>query len=449
MNILLINPANVVSKSPYVPLNLAYLGAMLEQCGYKVRCLDYTVLPQNDDELRRILVLNDISLVGLTACTSQIVPAYRLLSFIKNANPSIRVVMGGIHPTVLPQESLDHGADYVIKGEGELALVKLVHDIEADTATERIVSHKRIENLDTIPFPARRLFGFPKGYTTFVMSRKDTVAAHVITSRGCTGSCIFCCRDIFGKHITSRSAKNVVAEVMQLKNLYGVNEISFADDYFTHDPQRVIEICDLLIENRVNIRWGCSNTRVDSGDASMFKRMAEAGCYRVNFGVESGSERVLRRIGKDITLDHVRRAFEQAEQAGLLTCAYMMIGHHCEMESDIKRTIAFAKELNPDAVQYAINTPFPGTPLYALLRRRGLLVSEDWGKYQMFERPLFWTEFLSSGDILKWYKRAWLSTYLSPRFIIKRIRHIPKMGWYLIWTALRNIVYRILGRKLF
>lgn len=468
LRFLFINPATTISESPYLPLGIAYLASILELNGIFVKCLDYQVEAIDYSKLRRIIKTKQINVIGVTSTTPQTSTAYKIAKFIKSVNPKITILMGGIHPTVLPEEALSHGADIIIRGEGERTFTELVPfllgrkgkklanikgiSFKSDRQLIHNSERERIRDLDKIPFPARHLFKFPKNYTPFLKLRKNEFSAHIISSRGCTGHCFFCNKQIFGRQIASRSAENVVEEIKLLKNKYRVKEISFADDFFTFDSERVKKICRLLIKANLNIKWACSNTRVDIIDKSMFELMKKSGCYRILFGVESGSNRVLKKIGKEITLKQVKKAFKTAKEAGLMTGGYFIIGHHVDTPYTINKTIKFAKNLDADAVQFSINTPFPGTALYWILKNKGWLLSENWEDYQMFEKPLFFTDKLTPELILKMYKKAWLSCYLfNYKFIIKHLKKLisSKENFYFYLLSLRQVLKRFLGRRLY
>jgi len=180
--------------------------------------------------------------------------------------------------------------------------------------------------------------------------------------------------------------------------------------------------------------------------------MKTSGCYRVLFGVESGNNQVLKKIGKDITLSEVKKAFKMAQKTGLLTGGYFIIGHHVDTPRTINQTIKFAKDLEADAVQFTINTPFPGTALYQILKNKGWLLSENWEDYQMFEKPLFFTDKLTPEFILKMYKKAWLTCYLlNYKFILKHLKKLfsGKENFYFYLLSLKQVLKRFLGKRLY
>ena len=267
LRFLFINPATTISETPYVPLGIAYLAAILEENNISVCCLDYQIEKLDFQKLRRLIKDKAINIVGITSTTPAIFNAYKIVNFVKRLNPKIKILMGGIHPTVLPEEALSHGVDIVVRGEGEKIFTELVPFLAGGKAKNlakikgisfkvgKKFSHnppqERITDLDGIPFPARHLFEFPKNYMPFLKLKKEEFSAHLISSRGCTGKCVFCNKQIFSRQIASRSAENIVEEIKMLKDKYGIKEISFADDFFTFDAKRVKEICRLLIKEKL------------------------------------------------------------------------------------------------------------------------------------------------------------------------------------------------------
>ena len=240
--------------------------------------------------------------------------------------------------------------------------------------------------------------------------------------------CIFFNKSIFGHTFRARSPENVVAEIELLVGKYGVGEIHIADDTFTFDINRAMRICDLIIERNLDIAWSCSNgIRVDCVNRELLRKMKEAGCYRVSFGLESGSDEILKRIGKGTTLQQARSACEIADDVGLTTIAFFMLGNYGESRETMEKTIAFAKSLNIDYAQFTIATPFPGTALYKLIEKHGKILTKDWERYGIYEEPLFETEDLTKELVAKMYKKAYREFYFRPTYILRRVKNIKSL----------------------
>jgi len=229
-----------------------------------------------------------------------------------------------------------------------------------------------------------------------------------------------------GRQYRCHSADYVLAEFDDIASL-GIGEIFIHDDVFTLHRERVEAICRGLIERRHDLIWQ-ARTRVDLVDQKMLALMRESGCQRLSFGVESGSEKVLKSMCKNIDLDHVEKVFSWCRKEGITTLADFMIGNLDETAEDIKKTIAFMRRINPDYVQFSICSPYPGTPLYALARERGLIATDIWRDFARsplseFRSPV-WTEHFSEKELVRMTAKAYRSFYLRPAFILKQMRKI-------------------------
>lgn len=340
MKVLFINPMYTRDWAKALPLSIAYLAAALKAAGYtNIEAMDANVLEKQPQEVIKEIKKIKPDIVAITATTLQIRAAWEIFEGTKQFNPKIITLLGGPHPTSLPDESLQRDyVDFLIRGEGEEAILEFLDALKSGIYTSvKGLSFKKngsiihnppqplIENLDSLPLPARDLFPFPQKYTSLYQIRKRY--ATIVTSRGCPGTCIFCNKNIFGNHFRTRGPENVVTEMHQLKEKYGVEEFHIVDDAFSWDLKRVYEICDLLIKSKLGVAWGCTNgLRVDTVEKELLQKMKRAGCYRISFGVESGSDKILKTIGKDINLDMIRKTFQDAQEAGLITTALFYAG---------------------------------------------------------------------------------------------------------------------------
>ncbi len=378
--------------------------------------------------------------------------------------------MGGPHATALPKEALSNSIDIVFLGESELSFVKflnnlpaLLRDIKSQSSEAQLKKIKglsfilnnntifstkkndRIECLDLIPFPARHYFKYPEKYQTAFRAFPGT-SARIMTSRGCQEKCVFCDRQTFGRTITFRSSESIMSEVHYLENRFGkIKQIDFIDENLLFDPENIKKIAG-EVYRQFKIKWGAGNTRIDCDvDENYFRTMHKYGCYRISFGVESGSQRVINKLNKRIDLSQVEKVITMANNANLFTAAFFIIGNHCEDESDIKKTLSLAKNLTCDAVQFNFNTPYPGTPLWNYASKRGLLKHQDWEQYGENENMVFNHEKVSDKELLMYYKKGYRDFYLRPKFIVRQLRKILKTkGKY--WFLYYNGLYQILGR---
>lgn len=444
MKVLLINPkANLpieVRTSP--PLGLAYLGAVSEQRGDEVRILDMEV---EESPLSLVLREERPDLVGITANTIQIKAAWRVAREIK-AEMALPIVLGGPHPTVLPEESAQRPeVDIVVRAEGEATWVDLCPRLEEGASLEEIegISYRQngrvvhnpdrppITDVDSLPFPAHHLFRMER-YTN-LQPTLDTVEGKsfsIITSRGCPYRCTYCAQ-ILPRVWRMRSPENVVAEWRWLVKDLGAKEIGVLDDSFNIDRQRVLAICDLLISEGLNhVPWIMINgIRANLVDEELLGRMREAGCIRTAFGVESGNQEILDTvIDKRLTLKEIRAAFRVAKSVGMETIGFFIIGLPGETEETIEDTIRFACELDPLVANFSMATPFPGTEMREVVLEKGRLLAQDWEDYAFFEdKPSFEMDGLPAELVERKWKEAYRRFYLRPNRIVRTL--LRKKTW--------------------
>lgn len=454
LRVLFIAPGNLAGDFSNVPNGIGILAAILKMNKVFVTIRDYSVEPLDFDELRNTIIDNDINVVGITMMTCQAERGYEISRFVKSVDPSLVVVSGGIHPTILPEESLQNHIDVVFRDEAEKSFCEFVdvvsrHGLDPVELTRirgltfmkdgRIVSTpdaERVTDLDSVPLPAYELFRFPESYTTQFLYRKG-YSTNLITSRGCTGHCVFCSKHYQG--VQFQSPEKVVEQFVFLRDRFNISQIFVQDDLFTYDLERVENICDLLIREKIQIPWVCSNTRADKVSFNLFKKMKDSGCISVAFGVESGNERVRKMIGKNLQTEDIFNAVYLAKKAGLLTSAFYIFGHHCETLDEALDTIKFARKLNTDAVTFSVNCPYPGSPLYTMLLRKGVELTREWGRYRTWGEPLFETEHLTREQIVSLQKRAYREYYLRPAYVLRQIGNMFRMRNILMYQ--RGLAY--------
>lgn len=472
MNVLLINP-NInmpiaVRTSP--PLGLAYLAAVSEHAGYNVRVLDMQV---DDTSFETLFAEFPPDVVGFTANTPQVKSAWAVAEKIKQMH-SCPIVIGGPHPSVLPEESLKRSrVDIVGRGEGEstwleilqivaktprndsakladnLAGVKgvsyrsrtgeFVHNPERPPIPGNLYRkskdglrfiHEDVLNaggltLDNMPYPAYHLFP-ATGYTSLQPvidhGKKDIKSFSMLTSRGCPYRCTYCSQSTFPEKWRARSVDSVVEEFRHVTRM-GASEIGMVDDSFNIDRQRVIDVCNALVDEGLNkVPWIMINgIRSNLADPELLGAMHRAGCKRVAFAPETGDEFVLQKINKKHSMAQVRDAFKNAKAVGLETIGFFMIGLPDDTEQTIEDTIRLAVDLDPDVANFSMTTPFPGTILYNEVLEKGKLLMDDWDDYIFLEGKARY-EMGLSADIMeaKWHE-AYRRFYLRPRRIAKTL----------------------------
>lgn len=440
--ILLINPPWVIGEdknlwnsvaSCWPSLGLAYIAAVLEAAGHEVQYLDCSALHYTVKDTQQALIglWQDFDLVGFSATTPLVNNALALADFIKKTWPETKTVLGGVHPSVMPEEIIAHQAiDFVAIDEGEETMRELADgknpaDILGLCYKEngQIIKNAPrplIVDLDTIPPPAYHLLPMDKYYPA-IGSYKRLPVMVMFATRGCPGRCTFCYRTFRGV-VRKRSARNIIEEIKILQRDYGIKEVAFYDDTFTLFKDVVKDFCDIIAKEKIDITWSCF-TRVDHINEELLRAMKKAGCHLILFGVESADEQILKNINKRISLEQVIQAVRSARKIGIETRASFMIGNQGETEETIKKTIDFAIKLDPDEVQFNIATAYPGTELFNWAKDKGYIKSFNWDDYSM-SNVVLELPGLSQERLRYYYELAHRCFYFRPKIVLRRLSHI-------------------------
>jgi len=435
MKVCLINPPWVTKsnniwtkiRGTLPPLGLLYLAAFLEREGIAADIADYQAGFRSWEAIENELQRKRYDLYGITGTTSIISNAYRIAAMIKACHPDAKVVMGGVHVTALPEEALGKDTvDFVIRGEGEKALLELAKGTALDAIAG--LSYKSggkitdaggngvMPDLDALPFPAFHKVDL-KSYRPALNSYRRMPAINMMATRGCPGKCTFC--NSANVPLRRRSAGNIYQEMKMLSERYGIKEISFYDDTFTVFHDNINRLCDLLIAGGIDLTWSCF-ARVDTVTPPLLTKMKGAGCHQVMFGIESVSPEILKNIRKNIELEKNKEAVRMAKKAGITVRCTFMFGNPGETERTIDETIKYSLELDPDIVLYNITTPYPGTEMFRWAKEAGYLLSENWDDYDLSE-PVMQLPTIPVEKLKLKYKEAFRAFYFRPRIIFKKI----------------------------
>ncbi|MCP5003088.1 MAG: radical SAM protein [Planctomycetes bacterium] len=382
MNVLLINPPSN-SPNTVMPLGLTYIAAALEAANVKVEIIDAWAEGYSIDDIGKEISLRSPNFVGITIMSPKYAAGMQVVDVVRK-NTDAYIVVGGPHPTAVPEQCLEDNPniDFVIIGEGEKVLVELITALSekrgelsavkglAYQRNSRIINTgyaDRIEVLDDLPFPARHLFPISK-YKTHPPYGKRIPYMNLITNRGCPFQCTYCSKSVFGDKYRTLSPQRVIDEIKHVVSEYGVKEIHFYDDDFTINMKRAEEICDLLIQQDIDISWSCT-TRVDLVNEKLLKKMKKAGCWLISYGVETADTDILKTINKGYTVEDVKYAFSLTKRYGIRTVAYLMAGLPGETEATLKNTISFSLKLDPDFVSWGVTALYPGSILYAAAQK--------------------------------------------------------------------------------
>lgn len=446
-----------------LPINLCYLAAYARQQHPDVEfsLLDSEIRGLSHEETVDEVASFSPNLIGISANTCVFDSVIGLTGQLKARLPKVQIIIGGPHPSALPERSLlESRADFVAVGEGELTFAELISQIRrGDDDWSKINGlvyrdefgnvmrnppRELIKDLDKLPFPARDLVDnnlYSPAPTKRVSLGPNTL---LTTSRGCPFKCGFCAaRTVWTRAVRFRKPDNVVAEIEECVDKYGIRSFNLTDELFTVNKKRVIRICRLICERKLDVKWVCS-ARAERLDRETLEAMKEAGCREISFGIESGNQEILKRIDKSLDLGEAEHVIRLTKKVGITTHASYIMGYLGETEETMRDTIRFAKKLNTDIAAFFIASPLPGTPFYQEALEKGYLRSDaSWINYSPLsnQESVLSLPNLSSTVIRKWHRKAIRSYYLRPAYIILRLSSIIRH-----WHDIRNLFE---GLKLF
>ncbi len=404
------------------PLGLAYIAAAARQSGHQVEILDAYVTRLSWARFETEVARRRPDAIGMTVMTPMVDVVARAVRVVRPYTGL--VVAGGPHPTAVGEAAFEDlkGTDATVEGEGEGVIGPLLTWWAAGgagTPPDGVRCKGRPftpsvppVDLQTLPLPARDLLP-TEAYRYLFATRRGF--ATMITSRGCPFACSFCDKSISGSRWRARPAVDVVDE-MEVLAKSGVGFINFYDDNFTLQKRRVIAICEEILRRNLDVQWKCEG-RVDSVDLPMLRLMRKAGCRVVAYGVESANPSTLARLRKDIRVDQVASAFAATRAAGLRSLAYMILGAPGEDPADVRRSVAFCREIGADYVQFSSLVAMPGTELFE--RRRTSASVKNPMDGDLARATL--TD-LSESQLNQLMREAWADFYLRPRPIARLAR---------------------------
>lgn len=426
-------PVKIKEGAIYSPvLSLATLAASCLKAGHKVKIFDMNLPGDDEKKLAKFVKKYSPDFAGITFTTPLFPEMVRIAQIIKEKLPSCLVLGGGAHTSSFPQQTLkDSPLDLVIVGEGDFTLPEILSGkrwnniagicFKANGQIKKTRPREFIADLDSLPYPAWQLYDLSCYRTSALLTRANP-AGWIETSRGCIYGCVYCNKSVFGRTFRVKSAKRVVDEMEYMLKI-GFKEIHIADDCFTNDMKRAEEICDRILERGLKFPWATvAGIRVDKVSQRLLKKMKEAGCYRVYFGIESGSQKVLNNIKKGINLKQVRQAVRWAKKAGLETFGFFMIALPGEKVKDIKKTIKFATSLDLDIAKMSVTIPLPATPLYDELKRQGRIKAKDWSEFNLYlpASTVYDHPTLDWETVDQYFSLFYRRFYFNPRFLLKR-----------------------------
>jgi magnesium-protoporphyrin IX monomethyl ester (oxidative) cyclase len=468
MKVLLVNPPSLFPSSEVprasLPLGLAYIASSLETRGHEVEVLDAFVsgwknrrrmgevvrVGMGEEEIRSRM--EGFELVGVSCSfSSSASEALKTARLAREAGA--KVVVGGVHASVRPEEVVEGGADFAVVGEGEETMLELVGKLERGESPSRVRGivlrrGKRVvrnpprpllRNLDILPFPARHLFPMEEYFRVEGRAAASRgKATGMITSRGCPRRCFFCTIPVVWGCWRGRSPRNVVDEVEELVEEWGIEEVHFEDDNLTADGRRMRGICREMVRRKVGVSWAAPNgVEVGTLTSGLLEEMRRSGCYWLSFGLEHGDPLFRRRVGKFFSPSHARRVVRKAKELGIWTHAFFIVGWPWETKESLEKTFRFAEEVGLDSASFFAAIPLPGTPLERLWGKLGL-ETPDLVFHPHF-RPMVDLETLKAEELGRWLKKAhrkfhirrflhWLE---SPRELLGRLGSVRDLLFFL------------------
>jgi anaerobic magnesium-protoporphyrin IX monomethyl ester cyclase len=411
------------------PIGAATLAAVLEREGVAdAEILDAQALNLDAGQCLRRIVARAPDWIGFGVTTPIANSAYALATKLREHLPAARVVFGGPHPSALPDEPIARGAaDYVLVGEAETTLHRLVAGAPPETIAglvwkapdgtlRRNPPPPLVADLDSLPDPAYEKLDI-ETYRPSLGNYQKLPSLGVIVTRGCYGQCSFCYRALFGSRVRSLSVERIIRMLTTLRDRHGVREIQFYDDVFLGTRARIRAFCEAMIEQRVGLTWSCF-MRAELTDEETAGLMKRAGCYLVDFGIESADAAVLGHMRKNVALERTLAAVEVFRRQGMVPKCGFILGYPGETRETIGRTVDLAISLAPHAASFNLATPFPGTDPFAQCQAEGLLTSTDWDDYDL-AHALIRLPDVSPSELLALYKEAYRRFYLRPATVLR------------------------------
>lgn len=436
------------------PVGLAYVASFLKSAGCNVKLVDLMFATRNWKEVKTLIEEESPRWVGISATTPQIEDAFITAEIAKQIDPGIKVVIGGIHASALPEQTISNkNVDILVYGEGELTMLDLVQGKKLDEIKgifykidSQIVKNALrdlVKDIDIFPYPL---------YEDLPIHRYGTdhfgTILGIVSSRGCPYQCTYCAANtIHKRQYRKRSIENIMDEIEKLKNKFGAKSFSFYDDTFTLNEKRTIAICEALMKKNLGLEWNCA-ARADNLTKPLLKIIKRAGCTTIQIGVESGDNDILRLAKRRETVEDAIQAITWAKEVGMEVVGLFMIGLPYETKETIKKTIDLAKKLNVDYAQFSLLVPLPGSELWDMAQEGRLLkiISPGWENFGRYEKSIISLRDVTKDELSRYFIKAYREFYLRPAYILNRLgsvknlrdfRNLSKRGLALLKFLLR------------
>jgi anaerobic magnesium-protoporphyrin IX monomethyl ester cyclase len=448
MKIFLINPPTSFSQiygdwdlsaldtySP--PLGILYIASYLRENSHEPYVLDLEELKWDSNQLLESTLTLNPDLIGISSMTINFMNAQKIASLMKANFQSVPIIIGGPHLTAVPIETMSNYPefDYGIYGEGEITFLEVVEKIKIkesinevkglvwrDKEGKIVINEPRslIENLDDLPFPAWDLLDhFPEQYPLSILESKRLPSASIMTSRGCPFHCTFCDNKIFGTKVRHFSAEYTIKMINHLIDNYGIKDLMILDDNFLLNKDKLFDICDAIINNKLDLTWYCMG-HANTMTKDKLMKIKEAGCWFIELGIESGNNEMLKKIRKNTTKKEIAHAVSLAKQVGLKTKGNFIFGFPGDTVETIEESTKFALEIKIDFFQQNFLTVWPGSDIFSKIND----TSDNYEYYNSnwdtlaHQRITFIPKGMSKNELIKASKSAFRRFYLRPEIVI-------------------------------
>jgi len=450
------------------PNNIGYLSQVCQNAGYDVEMWDFCIEPFTEQYIIEKLKQSKPDVLGVSCVTAAISFGHELCTVAKRFDPNIFTMVGGVHVSVLPIKTMDEfpSFDLGIIAEAEETILDICAALEKhrsptdipgcvyrDNGTIKLSPLTEFPDVNEIPYPNRDLLPmelYTRKHSGRGVSRKVWNVIEIDSSRGCPFGCTFCnVEKTHGRKVRFRNSEHVLGEIAECVKKFDTNFVLFNDSTFTIRKDRVVEIVKQL--PKMGIKAYAVNAHVNTVDADLLDTLSKTGCYKIMFGVESGSDRVLKTIRKNTTSKRIRTIFRLAKKAGIpqVEGTFILGADPHETEQDMQDTEKLIRQIRPDILAVGIITPFPGTAQFNELQRLGYLGNLSWDQYQIFtETPPPWRIVNYSAEELLARRNKMLKSYIwTPRYIFSQLLKIRSLSEFKYYATLARSFHKIVVKN--
>ena len=436
----------VQERGFYPPLGILSIATYInKRTAHRAEIVDCVAEELSHEALLERVSTAAPDVVGISCTTFTLIDTLEVARGVKERNPGVHVCVGGPHVRIYPREMIGKpNVDSVVIGEAEFAFAEVLERLERgysfdglqgvlfkveDGSSRGNSELLYIKDLDSIPFPDRSLIKNELYWSVLGETRPSST---LMTSRGCPYRCRFCLHD---RNFRWRSSSGVIDEIKHCLSL-GIKEILFFDESFAANKRHVMKLCDAIASSGLSFTWHV-RIRLNNLDEDLIGALKRAGCRRLQIGVESGSQKIIDAIAKDIRLDNIEERFKRLRRAGFSLFVDFMIGLPGEGEKEIHSSIELSRRLSADFAQFSIFIPLPETEIYEEGLKNGVIENDYWLEFARNPgpgfKPKFWNERFSNEELISFYRKAIKSFYFRPSYVLKRLWHIrswKELGHY-------------------